>query len=47
VAAASGGDLTAVVDSLLQEFATGERNCLPKLEPASAIGEAGAPGAVT
>ena len=47
VAAASGGDLTAVVDSLLAEFATGERNCLPKLEPASAIGEPGAPGAVT
>jgi carboxylate-amine ligase len=46
VAAASGGDLTAVVDSLLQEFETGERNCLPKLEPATAIGKPGAPGAV-
>jgi len=47
VAAASGGDLTAVVDSLLAEFASGERNCLPKLEPATAIGQPGAPGAVT
>jgi carboxylate-amine ligase len=47
VAAASGGDLTAVVDSLLNEFATGERNCLPKLEPASAIGQPAAPGAVS
>jgi YbdK family carboxylate-amine ligase len=47
VAAASGGDLTAVVDSLLREFATGERTELTKLEPASAIGEPGAAGAVT
>ena len=47
VAAASGGDLTAVVDSLLAEFETGERNCLPKLEPSSAVGKPGAPGAVT
>jgi YbdK family carboxylate-amine ligase len=45
VAAASGGDLTAVVDSLLQEFATGERTDLPKLEPASAIGRPAAAGA--
>ena len=29
VAAASGGDLTAVVDSLLEEFATGKRTVLP------------------
>jgi glutamate---cysteine ligase / carboxylate-amine ligase len=43
VAAASGGDLTAVVDSLLQEFETGERSCLPTLE--AVTGEAGAPGA--
>ena len=43
VAAASGGDLTAVVDSLLQEFETGERSCLPRLEPVT--GESGAPGA--
>jgi carboxylate-amine ligase len=47
VAAASGGDLTAVVDSLLAEFATGERTAMPKLEPASAIGEPGAAGAVS
>ena len=47
VAAASGGDLIAVVDSLLEEFATGKRTALPKLEPASAIGEPGAAGAVT
>jgi carboxylate-amine ligase len=47
VAAASGGDLVAVVDSLLEEFATGKRTALPKLEPASAIGEAGAAGAVS
>ena len=45
VAAASGGDLTAVVDSLLEEFATGERSCLPTLEPVT--GEQGAPGATT
>jgi carboxylate-amine ligase len=45
VAAASGGDLTAVVDSLLQEFATGDRTDLPKLEPASAIGRPAAAGA--
>jgi YbdK family carboxylate-amine ligase len=47
VAAASGGDLTAVVDSLLAEFATGERTVLPKLDPASATGEPGAAGAVS
>ena len=45
VAAASGGDLTAVVDSLLLEFETGERSCLPRLEPVT--GESGAPGAAT
>jgi carboxylate-amine ligase len=47
VAAASGGDLVAVVDSLLEEFATGKRTTLPKLEPATAIGEPGAAGAVS
>jgi YbdK family carboxylate-amine ligase len=46
VAAASGGDLTAVVDSLLAEFATGERTALPKLEPATS-GQSGAAGAVS
>ena len=30
-----------------KEFATGERNYLPKLEPSSAIGEPGAAGAVS
>jgi carboxylate-amine ligase len=45
VAAASGGDLTAVIDSLLQEFETGERSCLPRLEPVT--GESGAPGAAS
>ncbi len=43
VAAASGGDLTAVVDSLLTELETDERSCLPMVEPS---GAAGAPGAV-
>ena len=47
VAAASGGDLTAVVDSLLTEFATNERTALPKLEPATATGVPGAAGAVS
>jgi YbdK family carboxylate-amine ligase len=41
VAAASGGDLVAVVDSLLTEFATGERTALPRLEPATATGRPG------
>ncbi|GAC1445596.1 MAG: glutamate--cysteine ligase [Mycobacteriales bacterium] len=45
VAAASGGDLTAVVDSLLAEFATGRRTALPAVVPASGTG-AGAAGAV-
>ncbi len=43
VAAASGGDLTAVVDSLLTEFETGNRSCLPVL---NAPQTPGAPGAV-
>jgi carboxylate-amine ligase len=47
VAAASGGDLTAVVDSLLREFETGERTALPALKPATGIGEPAAPGAVS
>jgi carboxylate-amine ligase len=47
VAAASGGDLTAVVDALLEEFATGERTHLPKLEPASGIGRPAAAGATS
>ena len=47
VAAASGGDLTAVVDSLLEEFATGKRTVLPKLEPSTASGAPGAAGAVS
>ncbi|MBK5307334.1 MAG: glutamate--cysteine ligase [Frankiaceae bacterium] len=48
VAAASGGDLTAVVDSLLTEFATGERTVLPTQEAATATtGVPGAAGAVS
>jgi len=42
VAAASGGDLTAVVDSLVSEFETGERSCLSATGPQGP----GAPGAV-
>jgi len=42
VAAASGGDLTAVVDSLLEEFAKGRPSPLPVLTEA---GAGGAPGA--
>jgi carboxylate-amine ligase len=45
VAAASGGDLTAVVDSLIEEFATGRRTDLPTLQPATAIGRPAAAGA--
>ncbi|MCW2852914.1 MAG: glutamate--cysteine ligase, partial [Nocardioides sp.] len=41
VAAASGGDLTAVVDSLLHEFETNTPTSLPVV-----VGEPGAPGAV-
>jgi len=47
VAAASGGDLTAVVDSLLTEFATNERTVLPTLETASTTGQSGAAGAAS
>jgi carboxylate-amine ligase len=42
VAAASGGDLTAVVDSLLAEFTSGSPIVLPAREPASTPGDPGA-----
>jgi len=42
VAAASGGDLTAVVDSLLEEFAKGRPSALPVLTEAGAGGPPGA-----
>ncbi|MEO6204848.1 MAG: glutamate--cysteine ligase [Mycobacteriales bacterium] len=42
VAAASGGDLTAVVDSLLTEFETNERSCLPVLHVPQTPGAPGA-----
>ena len=45
VAAASGGDLTAVVDSLLAEFDARAPIWLPAREPAQALGEPGAAGA--
>ncbi|MCW2724455.1 MAG: glutamate--cysteine ligase [Frankiales bacterium] len=45
VAAASGGDLTAVVDSLLQEFTTNTRTSLPTLQPP--VGAPAAPGAAS
>jgi YbdK family carboxylate-amine ligase len=45
VAAASGGDLTAVVDSLVQEFERDEPVALPVLQAATARGSAGAAGA--
>jgi carboxylate-amine ligase len=47
VAAASGGDLTAVVDSLLEEFAVGSPVVLPVRPAASALGEPGAAGAAS
>jgi YbdK family carboxylate-amine ligase len=47
VAAASGGDLTAVVDSLLEEFALGRPQVLEKRPSHAATGEAGAAGAVS
>ncbi|MCW2666072.1 MAG: glutamate--cysteine ligase [Frankiales bacterium] len=46
VAAASGGDLTAVVDSLLTEFAEDRPTALPVLPAASGAGVPAAPGAV-
>ena len=45
VAAASGGDLLAVVDSLLGEFEAGGPLWLPAREPAALVGEPGAAGA--
>ena len=45
VAAASGGDLHAVVDSLLHEFEAGAPQWLPAREPAALVGEPGAAGA--
>jgi carboxylate-amine ligase len=45
VAAASGGDLLAVVDSLLAEYDAGHPLWLPAREPASVVGEPGAAGA--
>ncbi len=45
VAAASGGDLTAVVDSLLAEFEAGSPSYLPAREVAAAVGTPDAGGA--
>jgi carboxylate-amine ligase len=45
VAAASGGDLQAVVDSLLAEFDAGHPIWLPAREPSAVVGEVGAAGA--
>ena len=45
VAAASGGDLSAVVDSLLAEFEAGAPVWLPARDPAEVTGESGAAGA--
>jgi carboxylate-amine ligase len=47
VAAASGGDLTAVVDSLLQEFETNQPVVLPSRQPDAAAGGMGAAGAAS
>ena len=47
VAAASGGDLTAVVDSLLAEFVHGSPIALPAREPSAVLGEQGAAGAAS
>lgn len=47
VAAASGGDLTAVVDSLLAEFEAGHPLVLPARPSASVVGELGAAGAAS
>jgi YbdK family carboxylate-amine ligase len=47
VAAASGGDLTAVVDSLLEEFTVGKPIVLPARETTETVGEPGAAGAVS
>ena len=45
VAAASGGDLAAVVDSLLAEFTQGHPVWLPARDPSEVLGEPGAAGA--
>ncbi len=45
VAAASGGDLTAVVDSLLAEFEAGVPQPLPPRPASESVGEPGAAGA--
>lgn len=47
VAAASGGDLTAVVDGLLEEFTHGSPIVLPAREPHETVGEQGAAGAAS
>ncbi len=47
VAAASGGDLTAVVDSLLEEFETGRPKVLPPRPPDPATGGLAAAGAAS
>jgi YbdK family carboxylate-amine ligase len=47
VAAASGGDLTAVVDSLLEEFERGRPVWLPPRAPDPAAGTLGAAGAAS
>ncbi len=47
VAAASGGDLTAVVDSLLAEFEHGAPILLPSRQPQEVHGESGAAGAAS
>jgi carboxylate-amine ligase len=47
VAAASGGDLTAVVDSLLDEFTAGKPIVLPARPTHEAVGEPGAAGAAS
>jgi YbdK family carboxylate-amine ligase len=47
VAAASGGDLTAVVDSLVQEFETNQAVVLPARPPDAATGALGAAGAAS
>ena len=47
VAAASGGDLSAVVDSLLEEFEAGSPIYLPAHPPAAVVGDQGVAGAST
>jgi carboxylate-amine ligase len=47
VAAASGGDLSAVVDSLLEEFEAGSPIYLSAHPPAAVVGDQGVAGAST